>query len=378
MSLLFDALRGAQDRDGTAVSPAHSSSRPTPMALEPLAARADPPGIQAGAAPTDESAPPARHPAPRARWLSPAGILGIGATLAMALALRAESLALENIRPAAPIPREAAVPAEGGHAVMTTEAAEAIKGDPPAAVPAASASLDPVATPAASSTSRPKKREPSPSPDQPEPDSAEETPDITVRRTSFQRSSRPLALARQAYRTDDLSLAVTLYRQALDAAPADMDALLGLGMALLQLDRAEEAEGPLRTALRLMPGNAAAIAALSRLPHLDLAQRERWLQEALAEQPDALVVQIALGELLVSQQRWAEARERYTEAGKLAPADPDLAYDLAVSLDRTGRPKAAARLYATALSLADRRTPGFDPALCAGRLQHLTDQESRP
>lgn len=187
--------------------------------------------------------------------------------------------------------------------------------------------------------------------------------------------------AHDAYTAGDLTLARTLFLQALTADPLDFDALDGLGATALREGRQAEAETFFRRALVARPQDPVALAGLSRLQIADPLQTESSLRNRLAAQPDAsenLALRLALADTLSRQQRWAEAQQAWFDAHRLAPDDPDIAYNLAVSLDHLGQTHPAARYYRKALQLSERRPARFSPEHAETRLNALPATEPPP
>ncbi len=187
--------------------------------------------------------------------------------------------------------------------------------------------------------------------------------------------------AHDAYTADDLVLARTLFLQALAADPLDIDALDGLGAIALREGRQAEAETFFRRALVARPQDPVALAGLSRLQIADPLQTESSLRNRLATQPDApenLALRLALADTLGRQQRWAEAQQAWFDAHRLAPDDPDIAYNLAVSLDHLGQTPPAARYYRKALQLSERRPARFSSEHAETRLNALQATEPPP
>jgi len=174
----------------------------------------------------------------------------------------------------------------------------------------------------------------------------------------------------------DTVRAEALYRAAHQIAPTDTDALRGLGALALQALRQLDAETYFAETLNLDPTDPVAIAGLS-LIRPDTTTETR-LRQLIAAQPDALSPRLALAEHLAREQRWAEARLSYALAHALVPADPDVTYNLAVSLDHSGQRHLAADHYRTALDLAAQQPARFNPSLCAARLHALTSVEASP
>ncbi len=201
----------------------------------------------------------------------------------------------------------------------------------------------------------------------------------------FQRGTADTAPAAQlitrahdAYTTSKLPLAQTLYREALAADPANLDALDGLGAIALRDGHRAEAEAFFRRALLTRPHDPVALAGLSRLQAADPQQTETRLKNSLASQPDAPAPHLALADTLARQQRWAEAQQAWFQAHSLAPDEPDIAYNLAVSLDHLGQHRPAASYYRKALQLADRKPARFSREHCETRLKTLQAPESAP
>jgi len=174
----------------------------------------------------------------------------------------------------------------------------------------------------------------------------------------------------------DTVRAEALYRAAHQIAPTDTDALRGLGALALQALRPLDAEAYFTATLDLDPTDPVAIAGLN-LIRPDTATETR-LRQLIAGQADALSPRLALAEHLAREQRWAEARRSYALAHALAPTDPDITYNLAVSLDHSGQRHLAADHYRMALDLAAQQPTRFNPSQCAARLHALTSVEASP
>ncbi len=127
----------------------------------------------------------------------------------------------------------------------------------------------------------------------------------------------------------------------------------------------------------ITPDTTTVLAHAAYLAH-DLPRAEALYREALQTTPNDNNAQRSLGTILALQQRWAEARHAYTQARRLFPDDPDLAYNLAVTLDQAGQFKAAATHYRQALALASQSPAHFNLTDGTARLQALTLQEPSP
>jgi Flp pilus assembly protein TadD len=80
----------------------------------------------------------------------------------------------------------------------------------------------------------------------------------------------------------------------------------------------------------------------------------------------------ALGNYYAQQARWGEAQQAYFNAYKLEPDNTELAFNLAVSLDRLGQRKLAAQYYQRALQLDPEHHADFDNAKISKRIDELT------
>ena len=104
-----------------------------------------------------------------------------------------------------------------------------------------------------------------------------------------------------------------------------------------------------------------------------------WSQEALEAQlradigrvPASAPLHLMLGNLYSAQGRWSEAQAAYYEAHRLDPGSPEIAHNLAVSLDRLGQSSLAARFYRRALEGANARSTSLDTAAVARRLAEI-------
>jgi VWFA-related protein len=139
-------------------------------------------------------------------------------------------------------------------------------------------------------------------------------------------------------------------------APADDDAweLVDRGISLARENKPSEAIAPLREALRLNPGMAAAhyyLAAALRDTN-NAAGAEAELREALKQAPDYPIVHNALGVLLLNRGDMPAAVAELRSASQLQPKDAIVHYNLAQALEKTGDQKAALEEYRTASALA--------------------------
>lgn len=374
MSRLLEALRQAEGDRHVSAPPAHGATY-SGLALEPLTGDSQPSVEPAGdrpaspPGPTAEPAPPIRRPSSSLVRPLLVGLAGAAALAGMAGGIWLELQPLAHadaphpgrqmppvVLPAAPADPAATLPATIGPLLTTTES----PGLP----------LPVVTGPAVGP--RPARHSDAPDP----PTTHRDGLEPQFRQSNSGGETPPTSAAHAALMAGDTVRAEALYRAAHQIAPTDTDALRGLGALALQALRPLDAEAYFTATLDLDPTDPVAIAGLS-LVRPDTATESR-LRQLIAGQPDALAPRLALAERLAREQRWAEARRSYALAHALAPADPDITYNLAVSLDHSGQRHLAADHYRMALDLAAQQPTRFNPSQCAARLHALTSVEASP
>ncbi|WP_018607759.1 tetratricopeptide repeat protein [Uliginosibacterium gangwonense] len=198
----------------------------------------------------------------------------------------------------------------------------------------------------------------------------------TVRRTTAA-SAAPSTLnqAYDAYAQGNLAQAYTLYREALRNDPKNTDALTGLGTLSLRAGHQEEATRYFREALVADPKNPLARSQLLSM-QADAApqEAESRLKSMLAEQPDDPSAYFTLGTLYTRQGRWKEAQQSFFQAYTLDGKNPDILYNLAVSLEHLHQNKLASQFYERAAAAAATMTAGFDAQAAARRAQQLATE----
>jgi tetratricopeptide (TPR) repeat protein len=196
----------------------------------------------------------------------------------------------------------------------------------------------------------------------------------------IQSAPRPLAQVHPkvesgyaAFLAGDMPRALADYRDALQAEPANRDALLGLAAVDVRSGRLEAAEALYLQLLRADPRDSHAQAALIALRgvRMDPLVAESRVKTLLAADPAAHVLNFTLGNQLAQQGRWAEAQQQYFKAFVAEPQNADFAYNLAVSLDHLRQAKIAIEYYQRALALAATRGASFDGAAARERIAQL-------
>lgn len=176
-----------------------------------------------------------------------------------------------------------------------------------------------------------------------------------------------------AFLRGDLVTARESYLQALSDDAHNRDALLGLAAIETSARHYELAENYYQRLLQADPRDANAIAGILALRSsvVDPVAAESRVKSMLAADPEATALNFSLGNQLALQGRWPEAQQAYFKAHVADPENPDLAYNLAVSLDHVRQVKLAVQYYRRALTLAEKRPVSFSVPAARARITDL-------
>jgi tetratricopeptide (TPR) repeat protein len=175
----------------------------------------------------------------------------------------------------------------------------------------------------------------------------------------------------KAFKAGDYAAADIAYAQALNAEPANPDALHGAAAVALRRNERDRAEGFYQRALDADPRDAFAQAGLAGLRgHLGPTAESR-LKLLIVAQPDQPSLQFALGNLYAASGRWHDAQQAFFNAHSAAPDQPDYLFNLAVSLDHLRQTALARRFYERALAAAERLPAAFERQQATARLLKL-------
>jgi tetratricopeptide (TPR) repeat protein len=121
---------------------------------------------------------------------------------------------------------------------------------------------------------------------------------------------------------------------------------VNLALLYVQMGRAADAEGELKTALRLDPNFVPAMVNLADLYRAEQRDDEgqRWLEKAMALAPTAAEPIHALGLLKVRQRQYPEALPLLAKAAALQPNNARYSYVYAVALQSSGQVDQAIRI----------------------------------
>lgn len=171
-----------------------------------------------------------------------------------------------------------------------------------------------------------------------------------------------LQQAYQHFQQGDLVQAESEYLAALRIDPQQRDALLGLAAVQIRQGRYDQALRRYQQRLQTDPRDLDARAGMLGLLAINGADPglHTELNLLLREQPEAAYLYFLKGSLAIGQQQWRAAQQAFFDALQRDPANPDYAFNLAVSLDHLVQPREALRYYRLALSWREARPASFD------------------
>jgi Flp pilus assembly protein TadD len=175
-----------------------------------------------------------------------------------------------------------------------------------------------------------------------------------------------------ALKRGDFSEARRRYEAAQAVDPLNIDVQLGLGTIAARTGDRSGALRHFRRALEIDPRNPAALAGLAAMADRSAPEQlEGQLRADIARYPHSSALQMALGNLYASQNRWGEAQQSFFEAFRLDPDNADAAYNLAVSLDQLGQARLAFDYYQRSLVAAQKQAVQFDSNRVKRRVEEL-------
>jgi Flp pilus assembly protein TadD len=205
------------------------------------------------------------------------------------------------------------------------------------------------------------------------PTAALDDPESPVRITKAPLQVNP-ALIRgfDAFNRGELALAQLEYERAQKADPRNIDALHGLAAIAVRQGRHDQAEALYQRITEADPQDTVAMSALiNSHARIDPGAAESRLKSLAAAQPELAAPHFSLGNLYARHGRWSDAQQAYFRAYSAEPNNPDILYNLAISLEHLRQNKLAAQYYNQALAAAQNRPAGFDKAQATARLRIL-------
>lgn len=175
-----------------------------------------------------------------------------------------------------------------------------------------------------------------------------------------------------AFNRGELALAQLEYERAQKSDPRNTDALHGLAAIALRQGRPDRAELLYQRIIEADPQDTVAMSALiNSRAQIDPNAAESRLKSISAAQPELAAPHFSLGNLYARHGRWSDAQQAYFRAYSAEPDNPDIIYNLAISLEHLRQNKLAAQYYNQALAAAQNRPAGFDKTQAAARLRIL-------
>ncbi|MES2237012.1 MAG: tetratricopeptide repeat protein [Pseudomonadota bacterium] len=175
-----------------------------------------------------------------------------------------------------------------------------------------------------------------------------------------------------AFNRGDLASAHAEYTRALQSDPRNTDALHGLAAIAQKQGHWDQAAWGYQKMLEANPQDAVALAALINIrSQANPAMAESRLKTLVVAQPELAAPAFSLGNLYARQGRWSEAQQAYFQAYSAEPNNPDILYNLAISLEHMRQSKLAVQYYGQAIAAAKTHPANFDNTQAAARMQAL-------
>ena len=273
-------------------------------------------------------------------------------------------------------PPPASTPALPAMPTLPAPPPRAARVEPLAAPPAAQSASSPSAQPASApppESARAATESARAAPAQPRVAPADAREPLRLER-SVERPRVPANVAEgwRALRDGDLGNARRSYEAALLADPLSVDSHLGIATVEARAGNRSVAALHYRRALELDARNATALAGLAALSEGAAPEGvEAQLREDVTRFPDSAALQFALGTHYAGRGRWGEAQAAFFEAHRLDPANADILYNLAVSLDHMGQARVAADFYRRAIEATAGQPVQFDAGNARRRLEEI-------
>ncbi len=180
-----------------------------------------------------------------------------------------------------------------------------------------------------------------------------------------------LGVGYELYLAGDHAAAQRHYEEAVRIDPLRRDAVVGLAVIHQAQGHVSAARTYYERALDIAPGDSQAVAGLASLSASGGYQgTESDLRALLTRLPRAAHLHAALGQLYATRGQWPQAQQAWFQAVALQPDNADYSFNLAVSLERMGRPRAAIGYYQRALDMRT-DTSRFDPDVASARVGEL-------
>lgn len=177
-----------------------------------------------------------------------------------------------------------------------------------------------------------------------------------------------------ALQANQIEKADRLYQQVLQQKPQQRDALLGAAATATSLGNFDQAMKYYQQRLAAAPNDTYARAGLLGLASSasSRASIQAEVNSLLMDNPRSAQLHFVKGVSLASANEWRSAQSAFYEAYSLDNANPDYAFNLAVSLDHLRQPSLARVYYERAVQLGSNRKTHFDLAAADRRILELS------
>jgi Flp pilus assembly protein TadD len=178
----------------------------------------------------------------------------------------------------------------------------------------------------------------------------------------------------QALASGNVANAQTEYFAALELDPNNVDALMGAATVAARDGNSKSAAAAYTKVLKLEPGNPDATAAMAALGANGSTgeNNESRLKILIASDDGGRpALHAALAGVYAADSRWPEAAQEYFTALAKDPGNPDLAFNVAASLDQNRNPGMALNYYRQALAFARQRPTQIDLHAIEQRIAQL-------
>jgi Tfp pilus assembly protein PilF len=164
------------------------------------------------------------------------------------------------------------------------------------------------------------------------------------------------------------------YFAALELDPNNVDALMGVATIAARDGNSKAATAAYTKVLKLEPGNPDATAAMTSLgANGSTGENNESRLKILIASGDGgrPALHAALAGVYAADARWPEAAQEYFTALAKDPGNPDLAFNVAASLDQNRNPGMALAYYGQALIFARQRPTQIDLHAIEQRMSQL-------
>jgi Flp pilus assembly protein TadD len=185
----------------------------------------------------------------------------------------------------------------------------------------------------------------------------------------------------QALASGNVANAQTEYFAALELDPNNVDAWMGAATVAARGGNSKAAAAAYAKVLKLEPGNPDATAAMSTLgANGSSGENDESRLKILIASGDGgrPALHAALAGVYAADARWTEAAQEYFTALAKDPGNPDLAFDVAASLDQNRNPGMALTYYRQALAFAGQRPAQIDLHALEQRIAQLQARAGHP